>query len=426
MKGDINIVSKLDASADELLEMSKKKIKVDTLEQYFDRGEELEELTYCEYFEQYNVLAVGKGGAKHTEAWHKDRRGRWVHKRASTNDTVARIPHFSVTQDRETWHLRLILLHRAGTSYKDLRTVDGKKYNTYAEAARACGLLFDNDEHLTCMREASADVTPAGLRCLLVTLIMNGAEGRRLWTKCKQKLIQDFTMPGQRPHCNQTEEEAVQLALKHINHMLKRHGRTCIMVGLPKPADVRSEVQEARDELHNNHAHHETEAAALMANASEEQRRFIDHVQHALKYPGSNGLFYLDGPGGYGKTFVLQALLHSVWTSGRIAVAVASSGIAATGLPSGHTAHSMFRIPLEVFPATDLNIPPKSERAELLRNVELVVWDEISMASLAASHPSCGRQAASATQRQQTLWRCSHGFLRRLPADGAYCKGREH
>ena len=51
-----------------------------------------------------------------------------------------------------------------------------------------------------------------------------------------------------------------------------------------------------------------------------------------------SNLFFIDGPGGTGKTFTYNALLAAVRAEGGIALAVASSGVAALLLPGGSTA----------------------------------------------------------------------------------------
>ena len=51
-------------------------------------------------------------------------------------------------------------------------------------------------------------------------------------------------------------------------------------------------------------------------------------------------MFFLSAPGGYGKTFPIEALLSTVRGMGKIVLAVASSGIAAELLEGGQTAHS--------------------------------------------------------------------------------------
>lgn len=59
-------------------------------------------------------------------------------------------------------------------------------------------------------------------------------------------------------------------------------------------------------------------------------------------------IFFVDGPGGTGKTFVYSIMLAHVRSQGQIALAVASSGIAALLLKGGRTAHSRFKIPLDL------------------------------------------------------------------------------
>lgn len=59
-------------------------------------------------------------------------------------------------------------------------------------------------------------------------------------------------------------------------------------------------------------------------------------------------LFFVDGPGGTGKTFVYSLLLDTVRSQGDIAIAVASSGLAALLMPGGRTSHSRFGIPIPI------------------------------------------------------------------------------
>ena len=56
----------------------------------------------------------------------------------------------------------------------------------------------------------------------------------------------------------------------------------------------------------------------------------------------------MHAPGGTVKTFLTNLMLTKVRESGRKALAVASSGIAATLLNDGKTAHSTFKLPLAV------------------------------------------------------------------------------
>ena len=79
-----------------------------------------------------------------------------------------------------------------------------------------------------------------------------------------------------------------------------------------------------------------------------------------------------------GKTTVMNLLLDSVRAQGKIALAVASSGIAATLLHGGRTVHSGLRVSLSLSAQT-CNIPKKSGLAQVLRECALIIWDECSM-----------------------------------------------
>lgn len=92
-------------------------------------------------------------------------------------------------------------------------------------------------------------------------------------------------------------------------------------------------------------------------------------------------LFFLDAPGGTGKTFLINLLLAKLRQNGYIALAVASSGIAATLLTGGRTAHATFKLPLNLtrteFPLC--NISKASPLAKLMQRARLIVWDECTM-----------------------------------------------
>lgn len=93
-------------------------------------------------------------------------------------------------------------------------------------------------------------------------------------------------------------------------------------------------------------------------------------------------MFFLDAPGGTGKTFLINLLLAKVRSEGKIALAVASSGIAATLLEGGRTAHSTFKLPLKVYSddvSTVCNISKQSNAGKLMIDCSLIIWDEASM-----------------------------------------------
>ncbi|XP_062100814.1 uncharacterized protein LOC133806740 [Humulus lupulus] len=59
-----------------------------------------------------------------------------------------------------------------------------------------------------------------------------------------------------------------------------------------------------------------------------------------------SGSFVIDGPGRTGKTFLYTAILATLRSRNLVALATASSGVAASILPGGRTTHSRFKLPL--------------------------------------------------------------------------------
>ncbi|CAN1168518.1 ATP-dependent DNA helicase PIF1 [Linum perenne] len=86
-----------------------------------------------------------------------------------------------------------------------------------------------------------------------------------------------------------------------------------------------------------------------------------------------------EGHGETGKTYLYNCLLSKVRSQGKIALVVASSGIAATLLSGGVTAHSRFKIPLEVYATSTCAIKKGTSLARLMESASLIVWDEAPM-----------------------------------------------
>ncbi|GKB53886.1 DNA helicase [Tanacetum coccineum] len=63
----------------------------------------------------------------------------------------------------------------------------------------------------------------------------------------------------------------------------------------------------------------------------------------------------------------------------KIVLFVASSGIALLLLPSGHTAHSRFKLPLELNDSSVCLVKKNTQLATLLKETNLILWDESLM-----------------------------------------------
>ena len=70
---------------------------------------------------------------------------------------------------------------------------------------------------------------------------------------------------------------------------------------------------------------------------------FIQAVQNKKK-----GMFFLDAPGGCGKTCLIKTILSTIRSEGKIAIDTASSGLAATLPTGGRAVHSTFKVALDI------------------------------------------------------------------------------
>ena len=94
----------------------------------------------------------------------------------------------------------------------------------------------------------------------------------------------------------------------------------------------------------------------------------------------SETIFFLNGSGGTGKTFIYNTICHRLRSTGKIVLCVVSSGIAALLLPGGQTAHSTFHIPIENLNSNSFcNISKQDCHAELLCSTHLIIWDKAPM-----------------------------------------------
>ena len=92
-------------------------------------------------------------------------------------------------------------------------------------------------------------------------------------------------------------------------------------------------------------------------------------------------LLFIDARGGTGKTFLLNAILAAVrsLSSGSIALATGTTGIASNLLHLGRTFHSRFNAPLSPNEESVCRINAKSNLADLIRMAKIIIVDEASM-----------------------------------------------
>ncbi|XP_022041801.2 ATP-dependent DNA helicase pif1-like [Helianthus annuus] len=88
---------------------------------------------------------------------------------------------------------------------------------------------------------------------------------------------------------------------------------------------------------------------------------------------------FIYGYGGTGKTFLWTTIISALRSEGKIVLAVAASGIASLLLLAGRTAHSRFKIPLNLTDQSTCYIKKNTHLAQLLTETTLIIWDEAPM-----------------------------------------------
>ena len=287
----------------------------------------------------------------------------------------------------ELFYLRVLLLNVPGArTYEELRTVNGTLHETYQNAARAMGLLNDDSEWTKCMQEAVLLKMPGQLRKLFAYLLIccTVSEPRILWDTYRPELIHDFIRKG---HC---EEIAEMKALMIIERIIRSAGGNYNNFELPpiigrEGIDIEDDSDTERRGANYTEDLFRESIEANITSFNIGQRAAYDAIMTAIVTEnGNDRMFFLDGPGGTGKTFLYNAILDQMRLERKTSVAVAWTGIAATLLRGGRTVHSKFRLPLNVSAGSTSAITMESDEARELKAAAIIIWDEVTMANVNA------------------------------------------
>lgn len=271
------------------------------------------------------------------------------------------------------------------TSFQDLRRYnDGQPFPTFYAACLARGLLEDDGEWDQCLSEASVMQTGARLRHLFTTILLfcSPSQPDCLWFRYRRHICDDLLYRLRTLGFNNASEADVyDYGLHSINMILRESGHN--LSEWPSMPTVQhqwerysindmiaEQLNYDREILHlfweDNHPLLNTE----QANAYDSILTSVDN--------GTGGMFMINGHGGTGKTFLYKVICSKLRSEGHIVLCIASSGIAALLLPGGRTAHSMFKLPIDNLSSDSIcNISKSSMRADLMRVVKCIVWDEI-------------------------------------------------
>ena len=268
--------------------------------------------------------------------------------------------------------------------------VDGMICATFRQACLLHGLITD-DSHLDkAMSEANEYSSPIQLRKLFAIILSScePAEPVALWEKHKDNMSEDFFLPFKESNISQTQRANVyNLCLLHIQRQVQQMcGQLLSNFGL--------DVHE--DDTNNNTVEYNRYTRLFtvddqnflrenLPKLTAEQRHIFDLFCDKVD-ASEPGITFLDAPGGTGKSFLVNLILAFIRSKNHLALATASSGIAATILEGGRTLHSTFKIPLDAHmqDMPTCAIKKKTALAQVMINCSALIIDEAPMTHKAA------------------------------------------
>ncbi|XP_024889920.1 uncharacterized protein LOC112466196, partial [Temnothorax curvispinosus] len=293
---------------------------------------------------------------------------KWKPRKKGGDKIISRLYTVSI-KDIERFYLRLLLLHVVGAKcFEDLRTVNGVLYKTFKDAAIAKNLVEADDLWEKTLEEATDSKMPVQLRELFAYICIYGTptDVLTLWNKYKDHMIEDFV------HNNVVNPE--NMALNHIQEILKNNGSSCENFQLPNPIPVNIYVTEYNVDEERRRGDY------LLSTLNVEQRYVYDIVMRAIDNENEpQRLFYIDGFAGSGKTYLFNTFLSVIRGKNEMVIPCASTGIAATLLKGGKIYHSLFKLSIPIDDGAKSNIRGNSQAARELISAKLIIWDEVSM-----------------------------------------------
>ena len=307
----------------------------------------------------------------------------YYYKRRKCDISVTRIQSLNATIG-EQWYLRLLLLHTSPRSHLEARTVRGKVYDTYQEAANAMGLLDDVNEAFLGLQEAVNDLIEGEhLRRLFVIFLKDGWPVSQIITskmgdaKYEEKMAVYDALTSDYLQTTQSPPMAKNMLLQYIYEFISENtSLTMEQIGLPLPQNVSTELNRERllyqDVTMQRELMEQFNRIQQSPTWHDELAAAFAMVQNVQAQGGGHCL--LQGSGGVGKTHFAKALR----AQGQIVRIAAPTALAATLYDGGMTIHDLFKLNVvkERHEEYTSFIHKNPQRKELLRECKVIILDE--------------------------------------------------
>ncbi|XP_035831981.1 uncharacterized protein LOC118481013 [Helianthus annuus] len=294
-------------------------------------------------------------------------------------NTIGRI-HNVAPSLGEAYFLRILLNKVKGPkSYDDIKTVNGHVHDTFRDACFALGLLDDDKEYIEAIKEANETATASYVRNLFGMMLLSNTMSRPeiVWESTWKYMTDDFIYRYSKLHrvegLSILDDELKNYALLEIEKFLGMNSSSLRNFStMPFPDS--SSLSDLDNRLINEERTYDVLSLAeeyvnLFNMLTEEQRSVFEEIMKSVD-GNTGGMFFVYGYGGTGKTFLWKTLSAALRSKREIVLNVASSGIASLLLTGGRTAHSRFRIPLNLNEDSVCHIKADSDVAKLLHQTK--------------------------------------------------------
>ncbi|XP_065323555.1 ATP-dependent DNA helicase pif1-like, partial [Gordionus sp. m RMFG-2023] len=163
------------------------------------------------------------------------------------------------------------------------------------------------------------------------------------------------------------------MALMDIENVFLDHGLCCQSFDLPSPTKIPPK----------QHYDAHVEAADSIERISKLnrlQKYAFDLIIQAIELENiPERYFFVDGPGGSGKTYLYNTLMCYIRAKNQIVLPFATTGISSILLKGGRTIHSGFKLPVPISETSISHMNLHSSLTLDIKNSKLIIIDEATM-----------------------------------------------
>lgn len=239
-------------------------------------------------------------------------------------------------KNRECYYLRLLLNKVQGpTCFNDLKTIDGVLYPNYQEACLKLGLIGDDKEWDYALQESQLFESPFKIRNLFAIILAfcEVSNPEQLWVKYWKSMSEDFNFKLTKFNNNikPIDEDLIySLTYKEVDRILfkiigKKLTDFCIEVPKTNLHFTYEDLSILNEETSYNLIEEKQFVLQHFKTLNNEQSIIYNKICNKISN-NEHGIIFIDAPGGTGKTYLLNLILSTIRSEGKVAVAVASSG----------------------------------------------------------------------------------------------------